>query len=74
MTEQLLFVQPFLWEGKSYQVHVYRHENTKEWCSHKAETTLGPGDMIICDGRSPEDVLRKQQLLLPLAILSRSLL
>jgi hypothetical protein len=39
-----------------------------------AETVLGPGDTIISDGLSPEEALHKQQTILPLAILSRSLL
>jgi len=39
-----------------------------------AETVLGPGDTVISDGRSPEEALHKQQTVLPLAILSRSLL
>jgi hypothetical protein len=39
-----------------------------------AETPLGPGDCVISDGRSPEEVLQTQETILPLAILSRSLL
>jgi hypothetical protein len=39
-----------------------------------AETALGPDDHIISDGVSPEDVLHKHQLILPLAIMSRALL
>jgi hypothetical protein len=74
MTEELLFSEHFLWEGKCYLVHVYRHARERERCSHMAETTLGPGDTIISDGCSPEEVLQKQQTILPLAILSRSML
>ncbi len=74
MTEELLFSERFLWEGKSYLVHVYRHAVRRERGLHMAETVLGPGDTIISDGRSPEEALHKQQTVLPLAILSRSLL
>ena len=72
--EELLFSERFLWEGKSYVVHIYRHAAQKERCFHIAETVLGPGDTIISDGYSPEEALHKQQIVLPLAILSRSLL
>ena len=73
-TEELLFSERFLWEGKSYLVHVYRHAARRKRGLHMAETVLGPGDTIISDGRSPEEALHKQQTVLPLAILSRSLL
>ena len=74
MPEELLFSEHFLWEGKSYLVHVYRHVVRRERGLHMAETVLGPGDTIISDGRSPEEALYKQQTVLPVAILSRSLL
>lgn len=74
MTDELLFSQRFLWEGKSYTVHVYRDSTKRQGSLHIAETELSPGDTIISDGRSPEEALRKQQTVLPLAILSRSLL
>ena len=74
IAEELLFSERFLWEGKSYEVHIYRHVAKRERYLHMAETVLGPGDTIISDGRSPEEALHKQQTVLPLAILSRSLL
>jgi hypothetical protein len=74
IAEELLFTERFLWEGKSYVVHIYRQAVKKERCLHMAETVLGPGDTIISDGQSAEEVLHKQQTILPLAILSRSLL
>ena len=74
IAEELLFSERFLWEGKSYVVHIYRHAVQKERCFHMAETVLGPGDTIISDGYSPEEALHRQQIVLPLAILSRSLL
>ena len=74
IAEELLFSERFLWEGKSYVVHVYRHAAKRERCLHIAETVLGPGDTVISDGHSPEEALHKQQTILPLAILSRSLL
>ena len=73
-TEALLFSERFLWEGKSYWVHVYRHAVRSNRGFHMAETVLGPGDTIISDGRSPEEALHKQQTVLPVAILSRALL
>ncbi len=72
--EEFLFSEHFLWEGKCYLVHIYRREPRRPQGSHMATTILGPGDTIISDGRSPEDVLQKQQNILPLALLSRSLL
>jgi hypothetical protein len=74
VAEELLFSKPFQWEGKSYVVHIYRHTAPKERYLHMAETVLGPGDTIISDGHSAEEALHKQQTILPLAILSRSLL
>jgi hypothetical protein len=74
MEGELLFIEHFLWDGRCYLVHVYRRSLSKERGSHMAETTLGPGDSVISDGRSPEEVLSQQQAILPLAILSRALL
>ena len=74
MERELLFSTHFLWDGKCYLVHVYRRSPSKERGSHMAETTLGPGDSIIVDGCSPEEVLQTQQRVLPLAILSRAIL
>jgi hypothetical protein len=74
MEAELLFSRSFLWDGKNYMVRVYRRSQEKERGSHMAETILGPGDSVISDGRSPEEVLRQHQTILPVAILSRSLL
>jgi hypothetical protein len=74
MIQEPLCSEQFIWEGKCYLMHVYRHAQTLQRCSHMAATTLAPGDTIISDGRSVEEVLRKQQSILPLAILSRSIL
>lgn len=74
MVEELLFSEHFLWEGKCYLVHVYRQAAPRARHLHMAETVLGPGDTIISDGHSPEEALHRQQTVLPLAILSRSLL
>ena len=73
IAEELLFSERFMWEGKSYVVHVYRHAAKRERCFHIAETVLSPGDTIISDGRSPEEALHKQKTILPLAIMSRYL-
>lgn len=72
--EALLFSAPFLWEGKSYVVQIYHDPAKKNRCSHIAATVLGPGDTVISDGRSPEEALQRQATILPLAILSRTLL
>jgi len=32
IAEELLFSERFLWEGKSYVVHIYRHPAKKERC------------------------------------------
>jgi len=74
MVAELLFSEHVLCEGKCYLVHIYRQAAQRERCLHMAETVLGPGDTIISDGSSPEEALRRQQTILPLAILSRSLL
>ena len=74
MSEELLFSEPFLWKVKCYLVQVYRAAHTTGRCLHRAQTALGPGDIVISDGRSPEEVLHKQQTVLPLALLSRELL
>lgn len=71
---QLLFSEHFLWEGKCYLVHVYRRPRCDGRDAHMAATTLGPGDSVISDGRSPEEVLDKHRTILPAAILSRALL
>ncbi len=62
IAEELLFSERFLWEGKSYVVHIYRHAAQKERGLHMAATVLGPGDTIISDGHSPEEALHKQQI------------
>ncbi len=71
--EELVLSTQFLWEGKAYPMHIYRQSQVRERGSHMAATTLAPGDTIITDGRSVEEVVLKQQRVLPVAILSRSL-
>ena len=61
IAEELLFSERFLWEGRSYVVHIYRHAAQKEGGLHMAATVLGPGDTIISDGQSPEEALHKQR-------------
>ncbi len=73
MEPELLLSEHFLWEGRCYLVHVYRYPQGNSRCSHMATTALGPDDYVISDGSSVEDVLYKQQAILPLAILSRSM-
>lgn len=75
MVEELLFSEPFLEEDKCYLMHIYRQAAQRaERCLYMAATVLGPGDTVISDGRSPEEALHRQRTILPLAILSRSLL
>ena len=73
MEQELLVNEYFLWQGESYPIRVYRHLGGKARCSHVAETALGPDDYVISDGGSVEEVLHKQQTILPLAILSRAI-
>lgn len=73
MEQELLVNEYFLWQGQSYPIRVYRHPSGKARCSHVAETALGPDDYVISDGGSVEEVLHKQQTILPLAILSRAI-
>jgi hypothetical protein len=73
MEHELLLSEQFSWEGRSYLVQVYRCLHAHVRCSHMAKVTLGPDDDIIVDGTSVDEVLRKQRMILPLAILSRSI-
>lgn len=73
MEHELLLSEHFSWEGRCYLVQVYRCLQAHMRCSHMAKTTLGPDDDIITDGASVDEVLSKQQAILPLAILSRSI-
>ena len=72
MEHELLVSENFSWEGRCYQVQVYRRLYAHMRCSHIARTTLGPDDDIITDGASVDEVLSKHQAILPLAILSRA--
>ncbi len=56
--------------GRPYEVAVYLRSDG----SHLARTIFAPGDVIIHDGLSLEEVLAKHQRLLPLAIDSRQIL
>lgn len=73
MEQELLLNEHFLWQGQSYPIRVYRYPSGTARCSHVAETALGPDDYVISDGSSVEEVLHKQQTILPLAILSRAI-
>jgi len=73
MEHELLWSEHFSWEGRCYLVQIYRCLQMHLRCSHMAKMTLGPDDDIIIDGASVEEVLSKQQAILPLAILSRSI-
>ena len=42
IAEELLFSERFLWEGKSYVVHIYRHAAKQERCLHMAENGAWP--------------------------------
>ena len=73
MEQELLLSEHFLWQGQSYPIRVYRCPSGTARCSHVAETAFGPDDYVISDGSSVEEVLHKQQTILPLAILSRDI-
>jgi hypothetical protein len=55
---------------RDYEIAVYSRPDG----NHVARTVLGPGDVIINDGITCEEVLAKHQRLLPLAINSRQIL
>ncbi|WP_432822905.1 hypothetical protein [Trichloromonas sp.] len=57
-------------DGRPYEVTVYLRSDG----SHIARTIFSPGDVIIHDGPSLEEVLAKHQRLLPLAVDSRLML
>jgi hypothetical protein len=57
-------------DGSQYEVSVYLRSDG----SHIARTVFAPGDIIINDGVSFEEVLAKHQRLLPLAVDSRQIL
>ena len=73
MKHELLLSEQFSWEGRCYLVQVFHCVQAHVRCSHMAKATLGPDDDIIVDGASVDEVLSKQQAILPLAILSRSI-
>jgi hypothetical protein len=56
--------------GRQYEVAVYLRSDG----SHIARTIFAPGDIIIHDGPSLDEVLAKHQRLLPLAVDSRQVL
>jgi hypothetical protein len=56
--------------GRQYEVAVYLRSDG----SHLARTIFAPGDIIIHDGPSLDEVLAKHQRLLPLAVDSRQVL
>jgi hypothetical protein len=62
-----------LWEGQAYRVRVYYDPQRRARGAYHAVTVLGPGDWLVSDGASPDEVVRKQQEVLPLAILSRAI-
>lgn len=74
MADKFLFSAHFRWHDQCYLVHVFHCSCTPIWSAYRAETRLGPDDKVISDGCSPQDALQKQLSVLPLAILSRSLL
>jgi len=55
---------------RQYEVAIYLRTDG----SHIARTIFAPGDVIIHDGPSLEEVLAKHQRLLPLAVDSRQIL
>ena len=64
----------FEWEGEVYLVQVSRRPGGHPSCLYMAVTAFGPDDCVIHDGSSVAEVLERQRMVLPLAILSRSIL
>jgi hypothetical protein len=56
-------------EGEEYLIEVFERADG----SHFAQTIFSPGDVIISDGVSLDEVLLKHQNLLPLAVRSRQM-
>jgi hypothetical protein len=74
MKSDLMRREYFEWEGEVYLVQVSRRPDGHPHCSHMAVTVFGPDDCIIHDGASVAEVLQRQLMVLPLAILSRAIL
>lgn len=69
-TEKLVHQSHIHFSGRDYEVLVYSRPDG----SHVAKTFFHPGDVIINDGLSLEEVLCKHRNLLPLAVNSRHIL
>ena len=65
-------VEVWEWQGESYIVHVYRRTEEPERGSYWAETLVAPGDKIVSDGPSVEEVLHNHHAILPLALRARA--
>lgn len=74
MKSDLMRREHFEWEGEVYLVQVSRRPEGHPRCLYMAVTVFGPDDCIIHDGASVAEVLQQQRTILPLAILSRSIL
>ena len=60
--------------SQQFRVNVYRGARKHGRVLHTAETTLAPGDSIVSDGYSVDEVLANLKMILPLALHSRLLL
>lgn len=69
-TEQLVHQCRMTVANDEYEVQVF----TRQDGTHVAKTVFAPGDVIINDGPSLNEVLEKHARLLPLAIDSRLML
>ena len=67
--EQLIHSQVLNFNGRDYEIQIFLRPNGM----HLARTVVAPDDVIINDGASLEDVMKRHLSLLPLALDSREL-
>ena len=66
----LVYKTEILLQGDRFEIQVFCREDGR----HFAKTYFGKNDIIINDGRSLEETLKKHEHILPLAVKSRRIL
>ncbi len=66
------YIELWEWQGESYIIRVYRRTEKPERVSYWAETLFAPGDKIVSNGSSMDDVLHKHHAILPVALRART--
>lgn len=62
------------YDEKAYITRIYRRPKKNGGFIHTVETVVDAGDTIVSDGTTVEEVVTKQQRLLPLALFARAVL